>query len=86
MWDTIMELYNIIFNSCGRKHLSLFKIPIDFDILFNNLSQWLFQLKFLLRIKPRKLKSCTFSITVLSVFIIGGIICLVLCEIQCIWF
>ncbi len=50
-----MELYNIIFNSCGRRRLSLFKIPIDFDKLFDILSQWLFQLRFSLIIKPRNI-------------------------------
>ncbi len=71
MCDTIMELY-IIFISRGRRCFSLLRIPIDFDILFYILSQWLFQLNVSFRIKPRKLKSCTLSITVLLIFIIGA--------------
>ncbi len=74
MCDTIMELYSIIFILCGNRRLSLFKISIDFEMLFAILSLWLFQLRFSFRIRPRKLKSCTLSITTFCIFNFGGFI------------
>ncbi len=57
IWDTIIELYNIILMSLGIKYFSLFRTPTNLEMLFDILSQWFFQLRFSFNISRRKLKS-----------------------------
>ncbi len=57
----------------GRMFLSLFKMPMFLNIVFEILSTWLFQFKCWLIVSPRKLKSDTYSIIVSSIYIWNGV-------------
>ena len=71
-------LYNIIFILRGNNRLSLFKIPIILEHLFEIVLMWLCQFNCSLKLIPRKLNSSTLSIYVLSIFIFSGFIILFL--------
>ncbi len=52
----------------GRKHLSLFRMPIHWNILFDILFIWNFQGRCSSKVSPRKLISATLSMLTLSIF------------------
>ena len=68
------ELYNIIFMLRGNNSLSLLRIPIVLEHLFEIFSIWLFQFNCSLKVNPRKLNSCTLSIFMLPIFSNSGFI------------
>ena len=71
-------MYHIIFILRGNKRLSLFRIPIVLEHLFEFFSMWLCQFNCSLKLIPRKINSSTLSIFVLSIFIFSGFIILFL--------
>ena len=74
-------LYNIIFLLRGNNRLSLFRIPIVQEHVFEIFSMWLCHFNCSLKLIPRKLNSSTVSIFVLSIFIFSGFIILFLLAI-----
>ena len=70
-------LYNIIFILRGNNRLSLFRIPIILEHLFEIVLMWLCQFNYSLKLIPRKFYSSTLSIYVLF-FIFSGFIILFL--------
>ena len=71
-------LYNIIFILSGNNRLSLFRISIILEHLFEIFLMWLCQFNCSLKLIPRKLNSSTLSMYVLSIFIFSGFIILIL--------
>ena len=72
-------MHKIIFTYNGSICFNLFSIPIVLEHLLKKISVCFFQFKLLSIVKPKKLSSSIFSITILSILRIN--VCVVLCDI-----
>ena len=84
MWGKNNVLYNSSLIDSGSMHLSLLMIPLVLEHFMAILSIWFFQFKLSFRVKPRKLKSNTFSIGVplMLNYKLSTVLLIILCTIN----